>query len=92
MGGGQEVLWAEMPKESERRKHRFTIRGLPADKRYSQAVPDFLSTTEVGRLVLAEDDAENEASEWELRDRREREEERRDYIPLFLPAASADGG
>ena len=39
---------------------------------------DFLSTTDVGRLVpaLAEKDAQSEASEWEFRERREREEER----------------
>jgi len=37
-------------------------------------VLDFLSTTDVGRLVLAEEDAGNEVSEWE---RRGREEERR---------------
>jgi len=38
---------------------------------------DFLSTTDVGRLVpvLAEEDAESEASEWEPRERRERVEE-----------------
>jgi hypothetical protein len=40
-------------------------------------VLDFLSTTDVGRQVLppVEDDTESEASEWELRKRREREEE-----------------
>jgi hypothetical protein len=42
-------------------------------------VLDFLSTTDVGRRVPppVENDAESEASEWELRERREREEERR---------------
>jgi len=42
-------------------------------------VLDFLSATDVGRLVppLAEEgDAVSEVSEWELRERREREEER----------------
>jgi hypothetical protein len=50
----------------------------------------------VGRLApaLAEEDAQSEASEWELRERREREEERRVEAeelgaeveePLFLP-------
>jgi hypothetical protein len=49
-----------------------------ADTRCSQPVPDFLSTTDVGRRVPppVEDYAESEASEWELRERREREEER----------------
>ena len=41
---------------------------------------DFLSTTDVGRWapnLAADEDARSEASEWELRERREREEERR---------------
>lgn len=41
------------------------------------AAPDSSSTTDVGRLEPAKDDAESEASEWELPERREREEERR---------------
>jgi len=59
-------------------------------------VLDFLSTTDVRRLVpaRAEEDAQSEASEGELRERREREEERRAEAeglgaeveePLFLP-------
>ena len=63
---------------------------------------DFLSSTDVGRLVppLEKSDAGSQASEWELRDRREREEEREaeaaelgadgdlgagEELPLFLP-------
>jgi hypothetical protein len=48
-------------------------------RRCSRAVLDFLATTDVGRRVLAaaEDDAQSGASEWELRERREREEEER---------------
>ena len=44
-----------------------------------QAVLDFLSSTDVGKLVLVEDegDAGSEAPEWELWERREREEDRR---------------
>jgi len=52
----------------------------------------------VGRLVPAEEDAGSEASEWELRERRERGEERRveaeelgaesEEQPLFLPTPS----
>jgi hypothetical protein len=76
-----------------------------ADTRCSQPVLDFLATTDVGRRVLppVENDAESEASAWELRKRREREEERRVEAeelgagveePLFLPTpafmASAD--
>jgi hypothetical protein len=57
---------------------------------------DFLATTDAGRRVAApaEEDAQSEAPEWELRERREREEERRAEDeelgteveePLFLP-------
>jgi hypothetical protein len=58
--------------------NRWKVRDLPADERCSRAVLDFVSTADVGRLVpaLAEDDAQSEASEWEHRERREREEER----------------
>jgi len=51
--------------------------GSIADGRRSQAVLDFLSTVDVGRLVLAEEDVGSEGSEWEIRERRYREEERR---------------
>jgi len=37
----------------------------------------FLSTTEMGKLVSVDEDAQSEASEWERRERREGEEERR---------------
>jgi hypothetical protein len=62
-----------------RGKDRFKIRDLFAVERCSQAVLDFLSTTDVGRRVPnpAEEDAQSEASEWVLRAREEREEERR---------------
>ena len=54
---------------------------------------DFLLTTDVGRWVSAEDDAEREASEWKLWEREEPEKERRMEaeglgawadVPLFL--------
>ena len=88
LGGGQEGN-GEM-------ESRWKVRDLLADERCSRAVLDFLSTTDVGRLVPApvEEDAQSEASEWELRERREREEERRTEAegmgaeveePLFLP-------
>jgi len=64
-------------KERGRGKDRFTIRDLLADGRCSQAVLDFLSTMDAGRLVTAEEDAGSEVSEWERRKHREREEERR---------------
>jgi hypothetical protein len=75
----QKILWAEVRKESGRGKDRFTIRDLLADTRCYQPVLDFLSSTDVGRRVPppAEDDAQSEVSEWELRERREREEKRR---------------
>jgi len=70
----QKVLWAEVRKESGRRKYRFTIRDLLVDGRCSRSVLVFLSTMEVGGLGPAEEDAGCEVSEWELR---EWEKERR---------------
>ena len=55
-------------------KTRFKIRDLLADKRCSQVVLDFLCTTDVGRLVPAEEDAGCEMSEQERRVRRVRRE------------------
>ena len=46
-----------------------SIRDFLAGRRCNQAVLDFLSTTDVGRLVPAEEDAGNKVSEWELRER-----------------------
>ena len=66
-----------MFKETKRWKSRWKVRDLLADGRCSQAVLDTLCSTDVGRLVPAEEDAGSEASEWELRERSEREEERR---------------
>ena len=83
-----------MWKESGRRKSRVKIWGLIADVRCSQAVLDFLSTADVGRLIPAEEDVGSEVSEWKLQERKEREEERRveakepgvgGESPLFLP-------
>jgi len=82
---------------------RWKVRYLLADGRCSRAILDSLSTTDVGRLVPAEDDAGSEASGWELRELREREEERRaaaeelgaagelgsgEELPLFPPTPS----
>jgi len=78
--GQQKILWEEIRKETGRWKSRWKIRDLLADGRCSQAVLDFLSSTDVGKIapaVEAEDDVGSEASEWELRERREREEGRR---------------
>jgi len=71
VGGG-----AEGDQEAE---ERVTVRDLLADERCGQAVLDFLSSTDVGRLVpplRREVDAGSEVSELELRERRERQEER----------------
>jgi len=94
VGGGVEGDWEW--------KSRWKIRDLLADGRCSQAVLDFLSTTDVGRQLPAEEDVRTGVSEWELRERREREEERRaeaeelgaaeewalEELPLFLPTPS----
>ena len=90
----QKILWAEVREESGRGNSRFKIQDLLSNGRCSQAVLDFLSTTDVGRLVPAEEDAGSEVSE---RERREQEEERSvqaeklgagEELPLFLPTLS----
>ena len=95
-------MWKEVYKETGRGRWRWKAHELFAEKECSQAVLDFLSSTDVGKTVpaAAADDAGSEASEWELRERREWEEEReaeaevlgvedeedtRDGLPLFLP-------
>ena len=59
-----------------------------SNSRDRQAALDFLSTTDVGRLVPspAEEDGQCGALEWELREGQRREEERR------LEAADGGGG
>ena len=99
----QKVLWAEVLKETKRWKISWTVRDLLADEICGRAVLDFLSSSDVGRLVPPVDegdDAGSEVSEWELRKRRERQEERvgeaealgavdwrgdGEVLPLFLP-------
>jgi len=53
-------------KETGRWKDRWKVRDLMADGRCSRAVLEFLSSTDVGRRVLAEaeDDAVSAVSEW----------------------------
>jgi len=65
--------------ETGKGRRRLKAHELFAEPGASQAVLDFLSSTDVGRTVPAveEKDAESEVSEWELRERAEREEERR---------------
>jgi len=73
------VLRATAREEAGRGENWFTIPVLLADDRWSHAVLDFLSTTDVGGRVPApaEEHAQSEASEWEHRERREKEEEGR---------------
>jgi hypothetical protein len=75
----QKILWAEVRKVTRRWKSRWKVRDLLADERCSRAVLDFLATTDIGRLTPdpAEESAQSEASGWELRERRDSEEERR---------------
>jgi hypothetical protein len=68
----QKVLWAAVRKETGRGKDRFTIRDLFADSRCSQAILEFLSTTDVGRRAgpdRVEEGAQSEISEGEIRER-----------------------
>jgi len=105
----QKILWAEVVKETKRWKSRWMVRDLLANGRCGRAVLDFLSSTDVGRLVpplKEEGDAGSGVSEWELRDRRERQEEREGEVealgavddmgdgeerPLFLATPSFMG-
>jgi len=64
-------------------RDRTSIAELLADERYSQAVLEFLATTDVGRTSgppVADEDEEaaSEASEWEAREQAERAWERRE--------------
>jgi hypothetical protein len=61
----QKILWAAVRKEAGRSKDRFKIRDLFADKRCSQAILEFLATTDVGRRAPAPtgEDTQSEVSE-----------------------------
>ena len=83
----QKTLWATVLEET--RKLPGTLRGRDrtsiaeplADERCSQAVLEFLATTEVGRtsgLPVADGGAASEASEWEAWEQAERAWERRE--------------
>jgi len=76
----QKVLWKEVWKETGKGRRWWKAHELFAEPGCSQAVLNFLSSTDVGKIVLAMEaveDTASEASEWELRERMEREEERR---------------
>jgi len=89
----QKILWAEAKKETGKGKDRWKVRDLLADGRCSQAVLDFLSTTDVGRRVpgVEEDDAVSAVSEMEVREWLEEqgagaeEQDAGGELPLFLP-------
>ena len=73
-------MWREVYKETGRGKRRWRAHELFAEQRCSQALLDFLTATEMGRIVSpagGEADAGSEASEWELWECHEREEKRR---------------
>jgi len=85
----QKTLWATVLEETRklpgptRGRAHTNIAQLLADERCSQAVIQFLATTDVGRTSgppAAEDneDAASEASEWEAREQEERAWERRE--------------
>jgi len=58
----QKILWAEVWEEAGSGKSPFKVWDLLADGRCSQAVLGFLSTTDVGRLVPAEEGAASAGS------------------------------
>jgi len=83
----QKTLWATVLEETPklpgptRGRDRINIAELLADEQCSQAVLDFLATTDVGRtagppVANEEDGTASEASEWEARERSERDWER----------------
>jgi hypothetical protein len=68
----------EVSKDSSTGKERFKVRDLLDDPRNSQSVLDFLSTTDVERRASPPaEEAESDLSEVKLRERRERDEEKR---------------
>jgi len=89
----QKILWAEVKRETGKGKGRWKVRDLLADGRCSQAVLDFLSTTEVGRRApgVEEEDAVSVVSELEVREWLEEqgagaeEQDAGGELPLFLP-------
>jgi len=88
----QKILWAAVKKETGRWKDRWKVRDLMADGRCSWVVLDLLSSTDVGRRVLAEtdDDAVSAVSQLEVREWLEEQgagaaKADAGGTPLFLP-------
>jgi len=75
--GSAENPMAEVWNECGRWKSGRKIRDLLADGRCGLVVLDFLSSTDVGSLVPTEDHVGSDVSQWEPRERREWEAERR---------------
>jgi len=61
--------------EDRREKDQYKIVALFAGERCSRAILNIIATTDVGRLAPkpAEEEAQSELSEWELRERNERD-------------------
>ena len=69
----QKTLWEEVWKETGRGRWRWKAHELFAERGCRQTLLAFLSSTDVGKIVPAveeADDTGSEASEWELRERR----------------------
>jgi len=78
----QRVLWKEVWKETGKGRGSLKAYELFAEPGASQAILDFLATTDVVKtvpavVVEADEEAGSEVSEGELRERAEQEEERR---------------
>ena len=80
----QKTLWAEVQTETGRWKNRWMVRDPLADGRCGQAVLDFLSSTDVERLVPPLE-KEAEADELGAAEELGAGEE----LPLFLPTPSS---
>jgi len=88
----QKVLWKEVWKETEKGRGRLKAHKLFAEPGTCQAVLDFLSSTYIVKTVpVVEEGTENEASEWEPRERAELEAEQRVEEPDMEGAGEAGG-
>ena len=86
------MLWKEVWKETGKGRGRLKAHKLFAEPGTSQAVLDFLSSTDIGKTVPeVEEGIESEVSEWELRERAELEAERRVEEPDTEGAGETGG-